>query len=498
MVKDEEGNSIVTKAISNAVSDEKIKFYQGLHKAAYNKALLYEEAYQRFVTKSLGEDRKKFMGIVTSMPKALLRQWAGIGEGKWGEYLLTEQNSLERTQASMQLESQMEKDYATVGDIYDVLTGSSRSSKALDKLEDVEDIYQLEDSVEYIIPISQKQLDKIPVPKDINRDEFLANNTIIRIKNEAAIEGKGKLNDRLKGSIMKTALDLIVEDTNGTLVTKLDDNYYAIPTSINVLSKTFRQDTITKLTVGLASLAKGNPAGVELLLTTMLGDEQLQELGSRKRNNIAAKSLDAILNTAIKNNVLTEGEVVTLMDNLLVKEDIDPTVQGAVDAFRKMVTNVTESKYDSMTDTEKYYYIYKSAKEILADYKENNKAIKSEKRNKLVNMFVDVSDSDNPTLKADVLSMLGVLETTKKLTREEINTIVEICQGGLASKVPTPSEALNRILKVASQEGIEYSEDTEEGFINILGEMYAETVQTPTDTKAVDEGNRAVWSVSKV
>lgn len=37
-----------------------------------------------------------------------------------------------------------------------------------------------------------------------------------------------------------------------------------------------------------------------------------------------------------------------------------------------------------------------------------------------------------------------------------------------------------------------------QGFIATLAEMYAETVQTLTDNKAVDEGNRAVWSVSKV
>lgn len=37
-----------------------------------------------------------------------------------------------------------------------------------------------------------------------------------------------------------------------------------------------------------------------------------------------------------------------------------------------------------------------------------------------------------------------------------------------------------------------------QGFIATLAEMYAETVQTLTDTKPVDEGNRAVWSVSKV
>ena len=37
-----------------------------------------------------------------------------------------------------------------------------------------------------------------------------------------------------------------------------------------------------------------------------------------------------------------------------------------------------------------------------------------------------------------------------------------------------------------------------QGFIAVLAEMYAETVQTLTDNKIVDEGNKAVWSVSKV
>ena len=37
-----------------------------------------------------------------------------------------------------------------------------------------------------------------------------------------------------------------------------------------------------------------------------------------------------------------------------------------------------------------------------------------------------------------------------------------------------------------------------QGFIATLAEMYAETVQTLTDTKATDEGNKAVWTVTKV
>lgn len=36
-----------------------------------------------------------------------------------------------------------------------------------------------------------------------------------------------------------------------------------------------------------------------------------------------------------------------------------------------------------------------------------------------------------------------------------------------------------------------------QGFIATLAEMYAETVQTLTDTEPVDEGNRAVWKVTK-
>ena len=36
-----------------------------------------------------------------------------------------------------------------------------------------------------------------------------------------------------------------------------------------------------------------------------------------------------------------------------------------------------------------------------------------------------------------------------------------------------------------------------QGFIATLAEMYAETVQTLTDTEPVDEGNRAVWKVMK-
>lgn len=39
--------------------------------------------------------------------------------------------------------------------------------------------------------------------------------------------------------------------------------------------------------------------------------------------------------------------------------------------------------------------------------------------------------------------------------------------------------------------------DSENGFIQTLIEMYAETVQTLTDGSTADEGNTAVWKVTK-
>lgn len=39
--------------------------------------------------------------------------------------------------------------------------------------------------------------------------------------------------------------------------------------------------------------------------------------------------------------------------------------------------------------------------------------------------------------------------------------------------------------------------DGDNGFIHALLEMYAETVNTLTDNENVDEGNRAVWTVTK-
>lgn len=39
--------------------------------------------------------------------------------------------------------------------------------------------------------------------------------------------------------------------------------------------------------------------------------------------------------------------------------------------------------------------------------------------------------------------------------------------------------------------------ETEEGFIGVLAEMYAETVSTLTDDSNIDEGNAATWKVTK-
>lgn len=39
--------------------------------------------------------------------------------------------------------------------------------------------------------------------------------------------------------------------------------------------------------------------------------------------------------------------------------------------------------------------------------------------------------------------------------------------------------------------------DNEDGFVQMLCEMYAETVSTLMDENAIDEGNAAIWKVTK-
>ena len=51
-------------------------------------------------------------------------------------------------------------------------------------------------------------------------------------------------------------------------------------------------------------------------------------------------------------------------------------------------------------------------------------------------------------------------------------------------------EIYENIVNKAGKEG-------EEGFITVLADMYAETVSTLTDETAVDEGNAAIWTVTK-
>lgn len=51
-------------------------------------------------------------------------------------------------------------------------------------------------------------------------------------------------------------------------------------------------------------------------------------------------------------------------------------------------------------------------------------------------------------------------------------------------------EIYSNILRKVGGEG-------EEGFLNVLGEMYAESVSTLMDDSNIDEGNAAIWNVTK-
>lgn len=472
MLKDENGDSIITKAMTNAVSAKKIEFYRALYDDAYNKATIINAIKDKYYSDAMSKDRGTIRNIATFIPRTVLKNWIGIEDGTI-KSSFNSTSFVDPEALSNRFTADMNKEYATFGEVFDAITGSVKSSEALDKITDPSAITNLTNSVEFIDPFKVNKLNELPVPEGEKRKEFLANNRLIRIKNEASLQG-GTLNDRLKASIMKTTLDLMAEDTGGSLVSKINEEYYAMPNSLNTLSKAFTEDTIFKLNAGLANIAQGRTEGIEVLITTMLGDEHFKT--AKNKDDKAARALDTILSKAIENNVLDEGQVVTLMDNLLVKEDLDESVKGAVEAFRTMVTNVTESKYDSMTTSEKYYYTFKAAQDILKDYDENPNAIKSNKISTLINMFVDITDENNPVIKADMMNMLTTLVNNKKLSTDQLKILLEICEKGLKS-VPQLSEAVNRLFSTVSQitNGAKMSE--EQYFDLLLGTKYEDKIK---------------------
>lgn len=444
-----DGQSVVTKAITKAVNEDKIVFLRGIYEDAYNKSLVYREASNRFYQNIASKDRHIFREVITFIPRTVLKHWAGIEDGTL-KTLFNSSTVANVDAISKMFTQEMDNNYATVGEVFDVLTGSSKSSKVLDTIKDKETIQDLTNSVEYINPFGRHvDLKELPVPEGETTESFWGTHTAIRIKNEASLQG-GTLNDRVKASIMKTSLDLMAEDSGNSLIVKVNDEYYAVPTEVNNLTKVFTRDTIYKLNVGLANIVKGNTEGLELILTTILGDEKFAKR-KYKKDIVAANQLNNILNVAIKNNVLDEGQVVSLMDTLLTKENISEDLSGAVEAFRSMITNVTESKYDTMNEIEKYYYVYTTAKELLKEYKENPKGIKSDKVNRLKNMFIDSSDENDPKLKADIANMLTTLIIDKKLKADDLKILEEFCNKG-TNAVPLLSEAANySVFRTVSQ-----------------------------------------------
>ena len=472
MLKDDKGKSIVIDSITSAVDEKKRTFYRELHKQAYNTAVLNNKVYDNFYKGSDTKDRKLLRKIVTFIPRTVLKSWAGIEDGTLRSSYNSSLKEMDVDFLSLKFTAEMNKEYATTGEVFDVLTGSVNSSRALDKLGEVD--LKLDESIELIHPIEVADLKDLPIPEGEDKVTFLGTHTIVRIKNEASIKGSDALNARLKGNIVKTSLDIIAENTGNTLVRKINDDYYAFTNLTNGMEKVFTGDTILKLNAGLANLALGKYEGLEVMLATILGDEHLNKVEGKDIK--AADTLNDILSKAIDNKVLDEGTVVSLMDNLLVQEDLPKGVKEAVEVFRTMITNVTESKYDQMTLAEKYYYVYKSSQEILKAHKDNPKAISSDATNKLINMFIDISDENNPTIKADIAGMLKTLIAEEKLSAKDVEVLLTICKEGLNS-VPTLSEAVERVFKAVSQK-IPYSEATEDVYIKaLLGTKYDEEIE---------------------
>ena len=378
---------IIKDAFSKVVSQKKTEFYQALadetntrmevHKAAIN------DVYRQALTKEHGGVTnllKQYGGIILNINKKINNQ---IGTGIDKDAILTGSNAQglqNLTLGRAQFEEDLNKKMKPFIDAYHVVTETSYSDELLQKLTITGDDTKLDGALEITNydPSKAKPDFKEAVINTIGEDK-IQDYTIFRIKNEAGLQG-GTFSDRVKGNIMKTSLELLAQEGDA-FVTKVDDNHYAIYKYDSGIQTTLTMDTMFKLNSSIMELKKGHTElGMELVLSTILGDSNINKLENNKDAQASAVAMN-VLNTAYKNGALTLPEAVDTLDTLLNKTVENKKLSNAMSALKKEVDLKLSNaeNFNDLNDIQKQYKVIK-ALETLETIKDNKVGLTEKQR----------------------------------------------------------------------------------------------------------------------
>ena len=173
---------------------------------------------------------------------------------------------------------------------------------------------------------------------------------------------KNESEDRDTLNIERAAMELMSEAVPYA-VYKIDENTYGMVAMDKEITNLFHTDTAAKFSLAMHALGKGTAedkqAAIDLIITTLIGDQAVKNFKRGKYNKAATKeTVEAILNTAIKNKVINKKQAAELLINLT---ETDSEIGKSLSTvFETNVSTKNVNNLKNLSELEKYTLIYES------------------------------------------------------------------------------------------------------------------------------------------
>ncbi len=252
--------------------------------------------------------------------------------------------------------------YLTVTDSKDSATRSEKVAARINTLTGaIEDVKESYSGYDYLVSrhknikeVTDKAIATYADTYNLKPEDVKAASMFVRLKNETKSRAEFQA---------ETAAMVLLDRVAPYAYYKIDDYTYGIVAMDSEVSKLFHTDTAAKFSIAMRGLATNDKQirrdSIELMISTMVGDEAVKNFKRGKYNKAATKeTLTIILDTAISQGVLTKAQAADVITEF---GETDSEIGKAISSvFETAVNAKNVNELKNMTDLEKYTLIRNS------------------------------------------------------------------------------------------------------------------------------------------
>lgn len=347
-------DSTIPKIIDEVCIPSTIKMYRDANEIAI-------EEYRAFLDKRVklqkAAEKEGTKGIFSAL-KGFIKENYEKNFTKTGAAV----NYIQDLERSYEFVDKLYNTYLTVTDSKDSATRSEKIAARINTLTGaIEDVKESYSGYNYLISrhkdikeVTDKAIETYAETYNIKPEDVKAASMFIRLKNETKSRAEFQA---------ETAAMVLLEQVAPYAFYKIDDYTYGIVAMDSEVSKMFHTDTAAKFSIAMRGLATNDKQirqdSIELMISTMVGDEAVNNFKRGKYNKAATKeTINTILDTAIKQGVLTKSQAA---DVLTAFGETDSDIGKAISSvFETAVNAKNVNNLKNMTDLEKYTLIRNS------------------------------------------------------------------------------------------------------------------------------------------